>query len=82
MPTPDASAFTNQTKLRAFQGQTRDNGVKVISHQYQPIIRTSGLADFLPSFSNKSVSPYTRNLPWARTSQNVTYLAPRKGRTS
>lgn len=79
MPTPDASAFTNQTKLRAFQGQARDNGVKVISHQYQPVIRTSALADFLPSFSNKTSGYYTRSLPWARTSQNVTYVAPRKG---
>lgn len=74
MPTPDASAFTRQSKLRAFQAQTPQNTVKVMSHLYQPIIRTSGLADFLPSFSNKVVRPYTRNLPWARTSHNITYI--------
>jgi len=74
MPTPDASAFTRQSKLRAFQNQTRDNGVKMITHLYQPIIRTSGLKDFLPSFTNKVVSPYTRSLPWSRTSQNISYI--------
>jgi len=74
MPTPDASAFTRQSKLRAFQAQTPQNTVKPLSHLYQPIIATSGLADFLPSFSNKVMSPYTRALPWARTSQNVTYI--------
>lgn len=79
MPTPDASAFTRQSKLRAFQGQTRDNNIKVLTHLYQPIIRTSGLNDFLPSFSNKVVAPRTRPLPWSRTSQNVTYIAhPRR----
>lgn len=79
MPTPDASAFTRQSKLRAFQGQTRDNNVKVLTHLYQPIIPTSGLSDFLPSFSNKFVSPTTRALPWSRTIQNVTYIAhPRR----
>lgn len=75
MPTPDASAFTRQTKLRSFQSQTRDNGVKVLTHLYQPIIATSGLQDFLPSFSNKVMSPTTGSLPWSRVSQNVTYLS-------
>ena len=92
MPTPDASAFTTQAKLRAFQGQTRDNGVKVMSHLYQPIVSTSGLADFLPSFSNKVVQPYTRSLPWSmsgpnltanqagyNSGRNISYIAPKKG---
>jgi len=74
MPTPDASAFTRQSKLRAFQGQTRDNNVKVTTHLYQPIIRTSGLVDFLPSFTNKVVAPRTRALPWSSVSQNITYI--------
>jgi hypothetical protein len=76
MPTPDASAFTRQSKLRAFQGQTRDNNVKVLSHLYQPIIRTSGLTDFLPSFSNKVVAPTLRPLPWSKSAQgpNVAYI--------
>ena len=78
MPTPDASAFTRQSKLRAFQNQTRDNGVKVLTHLYQPIIATSGLRDFLPSFSNKVTTAYTPGLPWSRVSQNVTYIAARK----
>jgi hypothetical protein len=59
MPTPDASAFTRQTKLRAYEQQRRDGGVKLITHLYQPIVTTTGLVDFLPSFTNKNVSPYT-----------------------
>lgn len=79
MPTPDASAFTRQSKLRAFQGQIRDNNVKVLTHLYQPLMITSGLSDFLPSFSNKFVRPTTGALPWSRTKQNVTYIAhPRR----
>ena len=78
MPTPDASAFTNQKKLGAHQAQTPTNTVKPLTHLYQPIIRTSGLTDFLPSFSNKVVRPFTRSLPWARTSQNITYIANKR----
>lgn len=74
MPTPDASAFTRQSKLRAFQGQARDNNLKVLTHLYQPIIRTSGLVDFLPSFTNKVVAPTTRALPWSSVSQRVIYI--------
>jgi hypothetical protein len=72
MPTPDASAFTRQSKLRAFQGQVRDNNVKVLSHLYQPIIPTSGLVDFLPSFSNKISGYYTLSLPWSKKGPNLT----------
>ena len=57
MPTPDASAFTRQTKLRAYENQSRDGGVKLITHLYQPNVTTTGLVDFLPSFSNKNVRP-------------------------
>jgi len=60
MPTPDASAFTRQSKLRAYENQARTGNVKMITHLYQPIVTTSGLLDFLPSFTNKNVSPYTR----------------------
>ena len=74
MPTPDASAFTRQQKLEAHQSQTPANTVKPLTHLYQPIIRTSALRDFLPSFSNKVVSPKTGSLPWSRTIQNVTYI--------
>ena len=59
MPTPDASAFTRQSKLRAYSNQVRTGNVKLITHLYQPIVTTTGLVDFLPSFSNKSVRPYT-----------------------
>lgn len=60
MPTPDASAFTRQTKLRAYENQSRDGGVKLITHLYQPIVTTTGLVDFLPSFTNKFVTPQSR----------------------
>ena len=60
MPTPDASAFTRQTKLRAYENQARTGNVKLITHLYQPIVTTTGLVDFLPSFSGKVASPYTR----------------------
>ena len=78
MPTPDASAFTQQKKLGAHQAQTPANTVKPLTHLYQPIITTSGLRDFLPSFSNKVMSPKTPTLPWARTSQNVAYIAKKR----
>lgn len=60
MPTPDASAFTRQQKLRAYEQQRRDGDLKLITHLYQPIVTTTGLVDFLPSFTNKVASPYTR----------------------
>jgi len=62
MPTPDASAFTRQSKLNAIneRGIGSNGSQKVITHLYQYVPRTTGLPDFLPSFTNKSVSPYTR----------------------
>ena len=71
MPTPDASAFTRQKKLSSHQAQTPTNTVKPLSHLYQPIIRTSGLTDFLPSFSNKNISLRTGSLPWSKSGPNL-----------
>jgi hypothetical protein len=51
MPTPDASAFTRQNKLRAISAQARDGNQKVYTHSYQPTIKISSLANFLPSIS-------------------------------
>ena len=59
MPTPDASAFTRQNKLRAISAQARDGNQKVYTHLYQIVPTTSGLTDFLPSFTNKFVQPRT-----------------------
>ena len=59
MPTPDASAFTRQNKLRSISAQSRTNNQKVITHLYQYVPTTAGVTDFLPSFTNKVVSPYT-----------------------
>jgi hypothetical protein len=59
MPTPDASAFTSQNKMRAVSAQVRTNNQKVITHLYQYVPTSAGLTDFLPSFTNKRVSPLT-----------------------
>jgi hypothetical protein len=62
MPTPDASAFTRWAKYNAIQerGISSNGSQKVITHLYQYVPRTTGLPDFLPSFTNKSVTPFTR----------------------
>jgi hypothetical protein len=49
MPTPDASAFTQKKRLMAFQAQTPLNTVKPLTHLYQPMIRTAGVSEFLPT---------------------------------
>jgi len=59
MPTPDASAFTRQNKLRSISAQGRTDNQKVITHLYQYVPTTAGVTDFLPSFSNKFVQPKT-----------------------
>ena len=59
MPTPDASAFTRQNKLRSIQNQSRTSNQKVITHLHQYVPKTSALVDFLPSFTNKVVTAYT-----------------------
>lgn len=62
MPTPDASAFTRQAKYNAIleRGINSNGSQKVITHLYQYVPRTTGLPDFLPSFTNKSVRPFTQ----------------------
>jgi hypothetical protein len=59
MPTPDASAFTTQNKMRAVSAQVRTDNQKVITHLYQYVPTSAGLTDFLPSFTNKRVRPLT-----------------------
>jgi hypothetical protein len=60
MPTPDASAFTRQNKIRAISAQARDRNLKVYTHLYQYVPTTAGVTDFLPSFSSKFVRPLTQ----------------------
>jgi|LauGreDrversion4_2_1035121.scaffolds.fasta_scaffold46919_2 hypothetical protein len=55
MPTPDASQFIQMQRLRALEARTDTQ--KTITHLYQPQVTTSGLTDFLPSFTNKFVTP-------------------------
>ena len=57
MPTPDASQFTSFRKYAAFDAR-QDNGVKFITHLYQPLPSVRRPLDFLPSFSNKNANPY------------------------
>jgi len=62
MPTPDASSFTTQKKYNAVgqKGMNSENqGVKPFSHLYMHVPISTGLIDFLPSFSNKVISPVT-----------------------
>lgn len=65
MPTPDASAFVRQQKLNALaqREKTAANlGVKPLTHLYQYVPQTAGIQDFLPSFTNKFMRPYTLTL--------------------
>jgi hypothetical protein len=57
MPTPDASQFTQMKKLQAVERRVPGISDKIITHLYQPVNMSSGLPDFLPSFSNKFVQP-------------------------
>lgn len=78
MPTPDASAFVTQKKLNALaqRGRTTTTlGVKPITHLYQYVPQTAGIRDFLPSFTNKVVRPYTLTLV------NTTQRPPKTGLT-
>ena len=59
MPTPDASQFTTFKKYNTIDSRP-DNGVKVFTHLYQPVRHPN---DFLPSFTNKNVSPLLTPLP-------------------
>lgn len=58
MPTPDASQFTSLRKYAAIDSRV-DNGVKVITHLYQPVPSVRQPLDFLASFTNKNAFPYT-----------------------
>jgi hypothetical protein len=77
MPTPDASAFTRQSKLRAYTNQARTGNIKMITHLYQPIVTTTGLRDFLPSFTNKFVLPYSRFTASTNMNKNYSYTKPK-----
>lgn len=57
MPTPDASQFTHMKKLQAIERRAPGISNKINTHLYQPVALSSGLPDFLPSFSNKYVQP-------------------------
>jgi hypothetical protein len=78
MPTPDASAFTSQNKMRAVSAQVRTNNQKVITHLYQYVPTTAGLTDFLPSFTNKRMSPLTGLFARYRTGNSVMYNGYRR----
>ena len=71
MPTPDASQFTQFKKYAAIDARG-DNGVKVMTHLYQPVPSVRHPLDFLPSFSNKNISLYTF--------QNINYNALNQGK--
>ena len=63
MPTPDASQFIQMKKMQAVQGRRPTIANKIITHLYQPVITTTGLTDFLPSFSNKVTDSNPRFIP-------------------
>lgn len=62
MPTPDASQFTTLKKYNAIDSRPY-NGVKVITHLYQPVPSVRSPRDFLASFSNKNIRPLIAALP-------------------
>lgn len=71
MPTPDASQFTQLKKYAAIDARG-DNGVKVITHLYQPVPSVRRPLDFLASFSNKNAAPLTF--------QNINYILGIQGK--
>jgi hypothetical protein len=78
MPTPDASQFTTLKKYNAIDSRP-DNGVKVITHLYQPVPSVRTPRDFLASFTNKFMSPLTVrpcNYPTGPTTPTVPPAAP------
>jgi hypothetical protein len=54
MPTPDASQFIQRQKFHAIQKRAVTGGLKLITHLYSPVPRTSALIDFLPSLTNNN----------------------------
>lgn len=71
MPTPDASQFTQLKKYAAIDARG-DNGVKVITHLYQPVPSVRRPLDFLASFSNKNAAPLAF--------QNINYILGIQGK--
>ncbi len=59
MPTPDASQFTSFKKYAAIDSRMNTIGVKQITHLSPFVPSVLRPLDFLPSFSNKRVSPQT-----------------------
>lgn len=77
MPTPDASAFTQQQRFKGGHSQMSPDR-KIYTHLYHPFVRASRQVDFLPSFTNKFVSPTTRIAPPALSAlRSVAYIAPK-----
>jgi hypothetical protein len=80
MPTPDASQFTQFKKYRAIDSRSTHFPSGQNSHLYQPVpsVILNNINDFLPSFSNKEVTPLTyspiNNTPISRT--NNGYIPP------
>ena len=73
MPTPDASQFTQLKKYNAIDSRP-NNGVKVITHLYQPVPSVRTPRDFLASFTNKFMSPrivHLCNYPTGPTTPTV-----------
>jgi hypothetical protein len=59
MPTPDSSQFTQLKKYQAIDKRSTFSAAGQNSHLYQPVpaASLSNNANFLASFSNKSVRP-------------------------
>lgn len=55
MPTPDASQFVRMKRLQALE--TRVTSQTTSTSSYQPKASALRLNDFLPSFTNKFVTP-------------------------
>lgn len=49
----------------------------MITNLYQPIVTTYGLPDFLPSFTNKFVLPYSRFTQSINMNKNYSYTKPK-----
>ena len=72
MPTPDASAFTTQRKYASYSVDSRiDN--KVLTYSYQPVPLAKNLGNFLPSFTNKRMRPFTLAVKNAASGNSTMY---------
>ena len=63
MPTPDASQFTQMKKYQAVNDRKITGGPKLNTHLYSFVPNTTGLPDFLPSFTNKVTSAFPTYIP-------------------